>query len=324
MISFRYHIVSIMGVFLALGLGILLGSSVVSDPLSAQLHADLERANDQRDEARSRASEASASYDSLRERVSDEVAAWVLGSRLADRRFVIVRDGAQDELGDHVVASLVRSGAQQAGTLVLEQRLTNLDDDSRAELVRTMTSIVPPCEGDIAPDCFDDSADLEPAEVVEAAMTHVGRRFDEPTGRVIVDALIDAGFMSAPSRPSGEWPPSDAIVVVVSASRAPITGPSPSPGPDTSPTPGADAFAREVAEGSTTVVATDDAEGRSVVSQLRASRGLPPSLATFDSATDAEDPGGIGLVAATIAALEGRGGHFGSAGESFVAPAPKP
>ncbi|HZB78913.1 MAG TPA: copper transporter, partial [Actinomycetota bacterium] len=50
MIDFRYHLISIIAVFLALGIGILMGSLVLGENLVDQLERDLagiERRNDE-------------------------------------------------------------------------------------------------------------------------------------------------------------------------------------------------------------------------------------------------------------------------------------
>jgi hypothetical protein len=301
-ISFRYHIVSIMGVFLALGLGILLGSSVVSAPLDARHVAEAQRYKDERDEAKAKTSELTAENNVLRRRIADEIAPWAVHERLANTPFVFVSDVPQvPKWRGHVESALVAAGADPQGTIVLSERWQLSAPDDETELVATMQSIVPAYEpGD------------DPAV---SALEMLGERFAEPTGRALVDVLGRDGFLTVQGRTDGDWPPPGTAVVLLSASRT----------KDIPLTPGSVAFARSVAAVTPTLAASDLPTDSSIVTALRDSGGLSENLSTFDSATDETDPGGIGVAAALLAATESRGGHYGTGrGLTFVAPAPPP
>lgn len=300
MISFRYHIVSIMGVFLALGLGILLGSSVVTSPLQSRLQHDLSAARQERDEAKAQTKELNDQNDTLRDRMTDQVAPWAMHGRLADVPFVFVSDGpGVPEWRGHVQTALVAAGADPHGTIAFTDRWQLTEPNDETDLVATMRSIVPAYEpgGDPA----------------GSALELLGERFAEPTGRALVDVLGRDGFLTLQGRSDGDWPPSGAAVVVLSSVS----------GDDAPLLPGGLNFARGVARVTPTLVVSDAPAGLSLLTELRGERGLPDGLSTFDSATDETDPGGIGVVAAMLAATESRGGHYGTArGLAFVAPAP--
>ena len=302
MISFRYHIVSIMGVFLALGLGILLGSSVVTSPLQSRLQHDLSAARQERDEAKAQTSELKSESDTLRDRVTDEVAPWAVHERLANMPFVFVSDAPDvPKWRGHVESALVAAGADPQGTIALSDRWRLSAPDDETDLIATMRSIVPAYEpGD------------DPAA---SAMEMLGERFAEPTGRALVDVLGRDGFLAVQGRSDGDWPPPGAAVVLLSSARA----------EDVPLTPGTTAFARNVATVAPTLTVSDAPTDVSLVTELRDVGRLPEGLSTFDAATDDTDPGGVGVVAALLAATEGRGGHYGMGrGLTFVAPAPPP
>ncbi len=291
-----------MGVFLALGLGILLGSSVVSAPLDARHVAEAQRYKDERDEAKATTSELTGENDALRRRTSDEIAPWAVHERLVDTPFVFVSDAPSvPKWRGHVESALVAAGADPQGTIVLSDRWQLSAPDDEADLVATMQSIVPTYEpGD------DPSA---------SAMEMLGERFAEPTGRALIDVLGRDGFVTVQGRGDGDWPPPGTAVVVLSAARP----------DDVSLTMGSLPFVRSVAEVTPTLVVSDVPTGSSLVTELRGIGGLPDDLSTFDSATDDIDPGGVGVVAALLAATESRGGHYGTGrGLTFVAPAPPP
>jgi hypothetical protein len=306
-ISLRYHIVSIVAVFLALGLGIVLGSSVVSSPLQSRLNADVERYKDERDRANEEADVLERDNDALRSRVVEQIAPWATTLRLDGLPFVIVSDAPKaPEWRDHVSDALVAAGAELQGTILLSDRWNLTGPDDEADLEATMRSIVPTFEPD------DD--------VVSAAMSTLGERFTEPTGRALVDVLERDGFMTVQGRTEGDWPPPGASVVMLSAAR-----PGEPVEQEPQPLPYAAALARSIAAVTPTLVVTNMADEPSVVATLRDADGLPDGLATFDAGTEESDPGGIGVVAALLAATEDRGGHYGTArGLTFVAPAPPP
>lgn len=302
MISLRYHIISIVAIFLALGLGVVLGSSVVSTPLDARLNADVQRYKDQRDQASEEADELKTENQAIRERLTDQIAPWAEHLRLADREFVFVSDSPQaPRWQDHVLDALVAAGAQPQGTILLSERWQLGTPEDRADLNSTVRSVVPTFEPEDDPRV--------------AALALVGERFAEPTGRELIDELTRDGFVTVQGRSGEEWPPPESAVVLLSPSRdeeAPLTSATL-------------AFARSVGEVTPTLAASDVPGEGSVVAELRDGDGLPDNLVTFDSATTDGDPGGIGVVAALVAATEGQGGHYGTQrGLSFMPAAPRP
>jgi hypothetical protein len=297
--------VSVVAVFLALGLGILLGSSVVSTPIQAQLNANLEEARDQRNSARQEASEARDATDALTRRIGSEVAPWALQGRLVDRPVVIISDAASaPSWREHVLDAVGAAGAKSVGTLLFGERLALDEAADRTELVRTVQAVVP---------------GFTPASSATASaevLALLGERFTEPTGRTLVTELVRANFLTLQGGQDSDWPPPDSVYVMLSATR-------PSSGAGVS---GAAGFVTAIGKVAPVLVVSNAPDDRSLVSELRGERGLPEQLATFDAATNESDPGGIGIVAALLAATEGRGGHFGlERGRPFIAPpAPPP
>src|SRR5512132_4402933 len=107
MINFRYHIVSIIAVFLALGVGLLLGTTFLDDALEDQLRGDLEELEQDLDEQR--------------------------GARLFDRQLLVqpvlavAPRGIDDGLVERVHTALDQADADVMGTWWLTDRLL-LDD----------------------------------------------------------------------------------------------------------------------------------------------------------------------------------------------------
>ena len=91
MISWRYHLVSIVAVFLALGLGVLTGTTVLNDNLVRNLKAQTKTLKADLDELR-------ASVDDLQSQLgtmgtfAEQAVPYLVGGRLATRQVVVVSE----------------------------------------------------------------------------------------------------------------------------------------------------------------------------------------------------------------------------------------
>jgi len=138
MINFRYHIVSITAVFLALGVGLLLGTTFLDDALADQLRGDLEELERDLDRAGERNAELQGQLDAFDEEAGglDEQ----LGARLFDRQLlgqpvlVVAPRGIDDGLVERVTTALDQADADVMGTWWLTDRLLLDDDDEVAQL----------------------------------------------------------------------------------------------------------------------------------------------------------------------------------------------
>jgi hypothetical protein len=296
LIDLRYHIISIVAVFLALALGILLGSSVVSGPLEARLQDDLRRARDARQSAERQRDEVASRSDALTERLSGEAGTWAVQDRLADRGVLLVGDASElPDWTDEVMTPLTNAGVTEAGRLLFTERWALEDDTDGDDLVDAVQTTLGEFDGG------DDPASNAARVLGENVLTAQGRE--------MLNALADADFLNIQIADDAAWPPPNAVVVALSAARD----------EDAEPSPWIAEYVRAAAADAPTLAATNGSSGTSLVSELRDIDDLPASLATFDSAGEEIDPGGIGVVAALVAAADGRGGHYGTAqGRSFV------
>src|SRR5699024_9416615 len=131
LINFRYHIVSLTAVFLALVIGILMGTTVVSkatvDGLKANVRraearsAAVHRTNDElSDELSVRVEVAEESDEALRDTV---LAHTVRDQLVGVPVLVITTDGIDKKRIDATVAVLEAAGAVVPGTLTVTDRL---------------------------------------------------------------------------------------------------------------------------------------------------------------------------------------------------------
>src|SRR5919106_3326521 len=127
MVSFRFHLVSLVAVFLALGLGVLAGTTVINQGLVRRLERDTveaQRAADQKD------------INLRLWRVfGGEIFDYLVPGRLAGTEVVLVTQEGTDET---VIAdsrrALEEAGADILGLMTVSDRMALTDDSSRGEL----------------------------------------------------------------------------------------------------------------------------------------------------------------------------------------------
>ena len=140
MINFRFHIVSLTAVLLALGIGLVLGTTFLDDALEEALKDQLSGLEESLDRARVRNGELQDELDRFREE-SDELQTQ-LGERLypgrleGDAVLVVSTRGVDEELVEGVSSSLVQADADLVGVWWLTDRLA-LDDDAEVEDLST-------------------------------------------------------------------------------------------------------------------------------------------------------------------------------------------
>jgi copper transport outer membrane protein MctB len=137
LISFRYHLVSIVAVFLALSLGVLIGTTVVNqgvlDQVRSQADKALKRADNLRDEVDSLRAEV-ATWD----RFGKQIQPLLVGNQLSGTQVVLVTvDGVDLSEVSGIDAILSDgAGAEVLATIVVTPRM-NLPDDGSEEALAT-------------------------------------------------------------------------------------------------------------------------------------------------------------------------------------------
>src|SRR5919106_2455606 len=123
MIDFRYHLVSIVAVFLALGIGILMGSLVLGEALVKQLRSDLEGIEDRNDRLRAETLQLSQQLED-NEQFALDVRPYLIEGRLDTERVVLfVFEGTDGGMVDQVRDSITDSGGVVATTVTLRDKL---------------------------------------------------------------------------------------------------------------------------------------------------------------------------------------------------------
>ena len=133
MINFRFHIVSLTAVLLALGIGLVLGTTFLDDATINGLERQLDGLENDLDRAQARNDEQQTQLEAYREEATQ------LGEQAGERLYtgqldgdpvlVVSTRGIEDELVDGVMSSLVQADADLLGVWWLTDRML-LDDES--------------------------------------------------------------------------------------------------------------------------------------------------------------------------------------------------
>jgi hypothetical protein len=174
-ISWRYHVVSIVAVVLAFGLGLLAGTSVVGEGLVEQLRQNNDRVKQQRDDAVATV----AIYD----RFAAALQPTLRDSALTGREAVVVSIEGVDRIATRVADELTAAGADVVARLTLTRRLVDADTGGDRAIIQDIVGTT------------DADPDLLRARIADelAARLAIGAGLDaggDVLGRLLAEGLI--------------------------------------------------------------------------------------------------------------------------------------
>jgi hypothetical protein len=274
MINLRYHIVSIVAVFLALAVGVVMGSTVIARSELDLLHNRQNVLESRNDDASKRNTALKKENDALH-KFQDEAESPLLAGDLAGVPVVLVGvRGIEQGPADTLRQQLANAGAQSQGTIWLTRKL-RLDNDADVQSLATALGIAPAGAAEVRTQALGVLADA------------IG---GTATGSARLTALRDAGFIEI------EAPAASAVTTTTAGTGASV-GPTAPPGTRVVVMSGAGAemsdnevaipLVRAFAGVRPGVVAveagTDQPGGREVfVGPLRRDRQLAPGVSTVD------------------------------------------
>jgi hypothetical protein len=337
MINVRYHIITLVAVFLALAIGLVAGSTVIQQSLVDQLEGNLDNLDSRLQEVEKRNGQLDDQLGQLRERdkaLGDQGPAQLLANRLEGTTVLMIGvDGIDEGSMQSLRQTLGTSGAQLTGTLWLRDRLALTDDQSIEDLA-TVLGVATRNPAALQAELAQRVGDLlavaaAPTEVIEAATTTTTRPVvsgDTAAGAAtrlmtLLADLQQARFVDLDGGLSDTRPAQLVGVRLVVAG-----GTGAKVGEDAVVMPLLERLSQDVDPVAVAVEAApaDPEAPRSVfVSAVRSDRRLRDRLSTVD---DAETFVGW---AATVLALDdlgrGRVGHYGvSSGAERLLPEPAP
>ncbi|MBB2943132.1 hypothetical protein FB565_002845 [Actinoplanes lutulentus] len=132
MINFRYHVVSLTAVFLALAIGLVVGTAALNGPVSENLRANLEALKKDNDVRRDQVNQARDELNRNQD-FATELAPVVLAGKLATRKIAVVSLPGAEDTADAVTKMLNVANATVTARVRVEEKF--LDPNYSNELL---------------------------------------------------------------------------------------------------------------------------------------------------------------------------------------------
>jgi len=220
-ISFRYHLLTIVAIFLAIALGIVMGVTFIQDPLLGQLRSQTDDLRRDSAALRSDVRRLQAEKEA-RDAFAEQVFPWVASGRLTGTEVLVVtQDGTSANDVGAVRSALDRAGARVQTELAVTSRLARDDPGSMRELADALG--------------VDPTGPLKLSTLQGRAANELALRIaDGPStpGSDLLAALLDRGFLSARHPTVGRKDvaqvggPGTVTVVVAGGTARPMIEPS--------------------------------------------------------------------------------------------------
>ena len=314
MIDFRYHLVSIIAVFLALAIGIVVGTAALNGPIQDGLRSNISRLTDDK-----RALESDVQQLRGQVAAADEfataLAPELVGGTLEDQRVLLVTtQGTPGDLAERIRPLLADAGATVTGQLEV---LPALAQPEQRQLLEDVVAQVVPAGVELP-----DGEPVERAAAELAAVLTTGpdaEEVDAGEAQAVIAAFEEAELVDFSPEPGAEDALTSATLVLVLAP----------PGPEQSP----DTEQQQQLEALVTAAAAFDERSRGVVvagpatsagdgglvAALREQSTVSAEVSTVDNADR-----GIGRVAAVLALVEQAADGVGQYGAGPGSSAPLP
>ncbi len=272
MISWRYHVVSLVAVVLAFGLGVLAGTLVVGDDLVSELQRNTNEAQRERDAAEELADRYVAFAQGLRPTLRDD-------ALLGEEAVVVVMEGVSGPV-QRTVQELGDAGVEVLATLELTRALAEPEVEENASVLQMILDL----PGADPEDLRQGIAGALAIRLADGALPDE----DDVLGQLLEEGFVTADRDLEPAMLLGIGGPGQLVVVVAGG-----TDPEGLPTPEALLVPLADRLV-QLDVPTTAVGPTDDPYG--FVAAIRASPEIPDcALVTVDD-LDLEGIGGITMV----------------------------
>lgn len=308
MIDFRYHLISLVAVFLALGLGILLGSVVLGQNFTARLRRAVEDVESSNDKLRA------ANADMGRRIESDNLFAQqaepiLVGNSLAGQEVVVFEIACSDDaLLGGVREAIETAGGSVSSTVTLGDRFSLDEEQARLDLARIAGT----------PATDPEELRIQAGALLGSRAADAGAPSRSPAADRRLDRLTEQletlGFLQVNREGGDDLVPEDALFVVAGG------------GAEQPPYDEA-GFTAALAEGLTAhsagVLAAEAREGLwGAASAVRADAEATARVSTVDQADVVQ--GRIAVALGLDLAAEGTLGHWGSGPGSSGGVIPEP
>jgi Copper transport outer membrane protein, MctB len=192
MINFRFHIASLIAVFLALALGVVMGSTVIDRAIVEGLRDRIDTAEKNSNDVRAENARLKTQLDQLND-YADQSAGWAVDHQLTDTPVAIIAErGVDDDTVKAQGALLGQAGGSVVGILWLEDPWNLGGDGKSADALRDA----------LGSTTHNDKA-LR-AEAISALSKRLAQGAASPGESDVLDSLAKAGFVTLESAGDGD------------------------------------------------------------------------------------------------------------------------
>lgn len=309
MIDFKYHVVSLISVFLAIALGIVIGTTALNGGIVTNLQSNVSSLSEDKRSLEGRVTSLTGALESNSE-FDAAVAPQLVDQTMAGQSFIVltVGDNVTAELRDPVITMLQESDAQNTGAISINNSYT--DEGQQDALLSFAADNVPP---GVQVPATSDAATVVGSLL--AAMLVPGADGAGQPGASVTTVLSGLGGLGVLSLDSTDITPSRNIVIVTS-------GATPDPAGQRNSSLIKLVTALDKAGASVVVVGdTASAGDNGLVGAIRDDAAVSTVVSTVDNVQYAS--GQLNTVWALVAERSGTSGHYGDV-EDAAAIAPRP
>jgi hypothetical protein len=308
-INFRYHVVSLTAVFLALAIGLVVGTAALNGPVADGLQTQIVALNkdnsNKRDQITQYREEINRSQD-----FATELAPTVLSGKLAGRKLVVISLPNTSEYAEGVISMLTVAGATVTAKITVNEKF--FDPNSTFELVdlagqSSQPSI--PLEG--LP-VNSDGVETASAQLALALLQRTGGTQPTPGDvTALITAYTKQGYLSVDDKATGG---AEGAVIISGAPAVDKDG--------TKKSQSAVTMATEFSRAKPLVVAGDGVGDGNLISAVRGDPTLVKEISTVDNASTVDGQVATGMTCVERF-VQGKAGQYGlNAGASSLVPKP--
>ena len=312
MIDFRYHLISLIAVFLALGLGILMGSVVLSEKYVGRLEKRVTQFEEEVDARRQEVSELNDRIDAFQEFAVESQLRLTDGSLAGEEVVAFQTDATDEAFVEGLNESVEEAGGTLVSTITLTDRFALADQPEVDELALILGS------GASAPDDLRTEAGTMLGERVAAvSAARVDATFGDAAAQRLMFLMRDLeeeGFIGVSTSEETPVPAGASFIVAGGSSEDGFEG--------------GVAVTKALALGLSdrdraVMVAEPSTSTWDLVAAVRDDGTLNAAVSTADHAETV--PGRVAVVLGLELTIDGLLGHYGVAdGASAVIPPPTP
>lgn len=230
MINFRFHLVSLVAVFLAVGLGILVGSTVIDQSIVNRLESEIDSVRTENAQRRNE-NKALAELNATQQQFIDLTARFVVDGRLDGQSVAVVAERGVDRDVLKETATLLRAAGADVPAVLWLDDSWRLDTAQQRQALQAALDV----QGDAATmraralDVLARRLGQRPTTTAGPTSTSASTPGSTPTsvGVDALTALADAGFLSVTDGDASElatFPAGAARVLVVTGDNTHFLG----------------------------------------------------------------------------------------------------